>query len=123
GEIVSDVERCETVKLGCCDRIEEVMNGEDHLLKFSVGESCTVVLRGATEQILNEAERALHDVLCVLVTAVSESLIALGSGCTEMLMARRVLVKASETSGKESSAMEAYARALMQVNILLSLSF
>ncbi|GIY83576.1 t-complex protein 1 subunit beta [Caerostris extrusa] len=123
GEIVSDIERCENVKLGKCDRIEEVMIGEDHLLKFSglpIGESCTIVLRGATEQILNEAERALHDVLCVLITTVQESLIVLGGGCTEMLMARRVLGKAAETSGKESLAMEAYARALMQIPTIIS---
>ncbi|GIX81166.1 t-complex protein 1 subunit beta [Caerostris extrusa] len=104
-----------------CDRIEEVMIGEDHLLKFSglpIGESCTIVLCGATEQILNEAERALHDVLCVLITTVQESLIVLGGGSTEMLMARRVLGKAAGNFWKESLAMEAYARALMQGPVL-----
>lgn len=118
GEIVSDIERCETVKLGHCDLIEEVMIGEDHLLRFSglpVGESCTIVLRGATEQILSEAERALHDVLCVLTTTISERFIVPGGGCIEMVMARAVMELAAQTSGKESLAMEAYARALLQV--------
>lgn len=106
------------MKLGHCDLIEEVMIGEDHLLKFSglpVGESCTIVLRGATEQILSEAERALHDVLCVLITTISERFIVPGGGCVEMVMARAVFELAAQTSGKESLAMEAYARALLQV--------
>lgn len=100
------------------------MIGEDHLLKFSglpVGECCTVVLRGATEQILNEAERALHDVLCVLITTVAEREIVLGGGCTEMIMSRSVSALAAQTAGKESLAMEAYARALLQVGWGLSL--
>ncbi len=45
------------------------MIGEDKLIKFSgvaAGEACTVVLRGATSQMLDEAERSLHDALSVL---------------------------------------------------------
>lgn len=40
----------ENVKLGRCKLIEEIMIGEDRLIKFSgvaMGEACTVVLRGA----------------------------------------------------------------------------
>ncbi|KFM73121.1 T-complex protein 1 subunit beta, partial [Stegodyphus mimosarum] len=123
GEIVSDIERCETVKLGKCDLIEQIMVGEDYLLRFSglpMGESCTIVLRGATEQILNEAERAMHDVLCVLTTTVSERLTVLGGGCIEVAMARAVFELASQTSGKEALAMEAYGRALLQIPTILA---
>ncbi|CAG2123114.1 unnamed protein product, partial [Medioppia subpectinata] len=64
GEIVSTFGNPEKVRLGQCDLIEEIMIGEDKLLKFSgvpLGEACTIVLRGATQQILDEAERSLHD--------------------------------------------------------------
>ena len=47
--------------------------GDDVLLKFSgvpLGEACSIVLRGATEQIVAEAERSLHDALCVLHSTV-----------------------------------------------------
>lgn len=67
GEIVSTFDRPDKVKLGSCERIEECIIGEDRFIKFSgvaKGEACTLVLRGATHQILDEAERALHDVLC-----------------------------------------------------------
>ncbi len=36
-------------------------------------EACTVVLRGASQHILDEAERSLHDALCVLSQARSFS--------------------------------------------------
>ena len=60
GEITSTFDTPENVRLGECKSIEEVMIGEDNLLKFSgvkLGEACTVVLRGATQQILDEADR------------------------------------------------------------------
>ena len=45
------------------------MIGEDRLIHFSgvaLGEACTIVLRGASTHILDEADRSLHDALCVL---------------------------------------------------------
>ncbi|EDL21825.1 chaperonin subunit 2 (beta), isoform CRA_b, partial [Mus musculus] len=57
GEIASTFDHPELVKLGSCKLIEEVMIGEDKLIHFSgvaLGEACTIVLRGATQQILDE---------------------------------------------------------------------
>ncbi|KAG7251169.1 hypothetical protein CRUP_033537, partial [Coryphaenoides rupestris] len=77
GEISSTFDRPELVKLGHCKLIEEVMIGEDTLIHFSgvaMGTCvCTVVLRGATQQILDEAERSLHDALCVLAQTIKET--------------------------------------------------
>ena len=71
GDILSTFDTPESAKLGECDLIEEIMIGEDRLIKFSgvaKGEACTIVLRGASTHILAEAERSLHDALCVLNT-------------------------------------------------------
>ena len=54
------------------------------MIKFSgvaAGEACTICLRGATHQILDEAERSLHDALAVLSQTVAESKVTLGGGC------------------------------------------
>jgi len=123
GEIVSTFDSPQTVKLGHCDLIEEIMIGEDKLLKFSgvaLGEACTIVLRGATQQILDEAERSLHDALCVLTSTVREPRIVFGGGCSEMLMANAVSNLAQETPGKESIAMEAFARALRKLPTIIA---
>ncbi|XP_028968348.1 T-complex protein 1 subunit beta [Galendromus occidentalis] len=99
GEIVSTFTSPETVKLGTCDLIEEVMIGEDKLLRFSgvpLGEACTIVLR------------------------VKEKKICYGGGSAEMLMAEAVDKLALTTPGKESLAIEAFARALRQLPTIIA---
>lgn len=123
GEIVSTFDNPDLVKLGHCDLIEQVMIGEDTLLRFSgvaLGEACTIVIRGATQQIVDEADRSLHDALCVLTATVRESRIVYGGGCSEALMACAVLKKATETPGKEALAMESFARALLQLPTIIA---
>ena len=126
GEIASTFDHPELVKLGHCDLIEEIIIGEDKLIKFSgvaAGEACTIVLRGATNQILDEAERSLHDALCVLSQTVMEPRTCLGGGCAEMLMSKAVDEIALVTPGKKAIAIEAFARALRQVFFYLFLNF
>jgi len=123
GEIVSTFDCPDKVKLGTCDLIEEVMIGEDKLLKFSgvaLGEACTIVLRGATQQILDEADRSLHDALCVLAQTVKETRTVYGGGCSEMLMADAVSRLAAKTPGKEAVAMEAFAKSLRQLPTIIA---
>lgn len=73
------------------------------------------MLRGATQQILDEAERSLHDALCVLAQTVKEPRTVYGGGCSEMLMAKVVTDLANRTPGKEAVAMESFAKALTMV--------
>lgn len=123
GEIVSTFDNPDLIVLGHCDLIEQVMIGEDTLLKFSgvkLGEACTIVIRGATQQIIDEADRSIHDALCVLSATVKESRIVYGGGCSEALMACAVLAKATETPGKEAIAMESFARALLQLPTVIA---
>jgi T-complex protein 1 subunit beta len=114
-EIVSTFDHPELVCLGTCKLIEEVIIGEDRVIRFSgvpVGEACTIVLRGATSHMLDEAERSIHDALCVLSQTVKEPRVVLGAGVSEMLMANAVDELAKVTPGKKSVALEAFARAL-----------
>merc|ERR1712012_894399 len=123
GEIVSTFGNPELVKLGKCDVIEQVDIGEETLVKFSgvaLGEACSIVLRGATEQILDEAERSLHDALCVLTSTVKETKTVYGGGCSEMLMANAVMEAAASTPGKEAIAMEHYAKALTELPSIIA---
>lgn len=123
GEIVSTFGQPGKVRLGTCDLIEEVMIGEDKLLRFSgvpVGEACTIVIRGATQQILDEAQRSIHDVLCVLATVVREPKLVYGGGSSEMLMADAVEKLAHKTMGKQQFAMEAYATALRALPTIIA---
>ncbi|KAH7101125.1 t-complex protein 1 beta subunit (tcp-1-beta) [Auriculariales sp. MPI-PUGE-AT-0066] len=123
GEIASTFERPDLVKLGHCDLIEEIMIGEDKLIKFSgvaAGQACTVVLRGSTNQMIDEAERSLHDALSVLSQTVRETRIVLGGGCSEMLMSCAAEEAARGVAGKKALAVEAFARALRQIPTILA---
>lgn len=123
GEIASTFDHPESVKLGHCDLIEEVIIGEDTLIKFSgvaAGQACTIVLRGATEQLLDESERSLHDALAVLSQTVKEPKTTLGGGCAEMVMANAITQAAQNVSGKKAIAVEAFANALRQLPTILA---
>ena len=93
GEIASTFDRPDLVSLGQCDLLDEIMVGEDRLIRFSgckSGRACTLILRGASAHLLDEADRSLHDALCVLTETVKETRVICGGGCMEMLMANAI---------------------------------
>ena len=72
-EILSTFDDVSEGVLGHCASIEEIMIGEDKVIKFGgcqKNEACTIILRGSGNHILDEAERSLHDAICVLISAV-----------------------------------------------------
>jgi len=114
-DIVSTFDTPDQVKLGACDLIEEVMIGEDKLVRFSGcpnSQASSIVLRGANTHVVDEAHRSLHDALCVLSQTVKATAVIAGGGATEMIMAQAVEEAAKHVAGKQVLAMEAYARAL-----------
>ncbi len=123
GEIVSTFEHPELVKLGSAKLIEEIMIGEQKMIKFSgvgAGKACSIVLRGASSFITDEAERSLHDALCVLQQTVLNPRTTLGGGCAEMLMAEAVDKMVPKTAGKKALAVESFARALRQMPTIIA---
>lgn len=122
GEVVSTFDDPAKARLGHCKRIEEIMIGEDVMTKFSgtaAGQACTIVLRGSTDQVIDEAERSLHDALSVLTQATQETRTVLGGGCSEMNMSKAVEEAAQLESGKRALAIEAFGRALRQLPTIL----
>jgi T-complex protein 1 subunit beta len=99
------------------------MIGEDKVIKFSgcsQGEACSIVLRGASTHILDEAERSLHDALAVLYQTVQETRVVFGGGAMECAMAQAVQDKMSAVEGKEALAMEAFAKALQTIPAIMA---
>eukprot|EP00887_Chlorella_sp_A99_P007942 scaffold12.g7942.t1 len=123
GEITSTFDDPTSVRLGSAKVVEEIMVGEDRMIHFSgcaLNEACTIVLRGASQHVLDEAERSLHDALCVLSQTVKDSRVVFGGGWGEMQMARVVDDLAARTPGKRSLAMAGFARALRQIPTTIS---
>eukprot|EP00005_Dracoamoeba_jomungandri_P002616 CAMPEP_0174261056 /NCGR_PEP_ID=MMETSP0439-20130205/11205_1 /TAXON_ID=0 /ORGANISM="Stereomyxa ramosa, Strain Chinc5" /LENGTH=533 /DNA_ID=CAMNT_0015345469 /DNA_START=71 /DNA_END=1672 /DNA_ORIENTATION=- len=122
-EIVSTFDNPDLVTLGSCDLVEEIMLAEDKAIRFSgvaQGEACTIILRGASKHMLDEAERSLHDALCVLSQTVNEGGTVLGAGCSEVLMAEAVDQLAARTPGKVSFAISSFAKALRAIPTIIA---
>ena len=122
-DIVSTFDSPESVRLGECERIDEIMIGEDKLIRFSGckgGQACTIVLRGASSHLLEEAERSLHDALAVLQQTLLHPERTLGGGCAEMIMAEAVDELVPQVAGKKSLAVAAFARALRQMPTIIA---
>ena len=122
-DILSTFDNVEGAKLGSCSLIEEIMIGEDKVIKFSgtaAGEACSIVLRGSGSHILDEAERSMHDVICVLVSAVKNHLVVYGGGNSEIRMSLAVEELAKGIKGKQALAIHAYAQALKQLPTIIS---
>jgi len=122
-DVLSTFDETDRVRYGFAGRIEETMIGESTVIKFSglpAGEACTIVLRGASGHILDEAERSLHDALCVVSQTVGETRTVLGAGCSEMIMAKAVDDQAKLTPGKQSLAMLGFADALRKIPTIIA---
>ena len=89
--------------LGKVDLVEEIMIGEDKFIKFSgckKNEACTIVLRGSSRHVLDEADRSMHDALCVLLATVKNSKIIYGGGNAEVTLAIAIDEAAKKIKGK-----------------------
>jgi len=122
-EILSTFDDPSADVLGSCAKIEEQMIGEDKVIKFSGcqrNEACSIVLRGSGNHILDEAERSLHDAICVLVSAVKNHKTIYGGGNAEIRMSLAVSELADSVEGKQSLAIEAFGRALRQLPTIIA---
>lgn len=102
-EILSTFDDPKEDVLGSCASIEEVMIGEDKVIKFSGcqrNEACSIVVRGSGTHILDEAERSLHDAICVLISAVKNHKVIYGGGNAEVRMSLAVQELANTVEGK-----------------------
>jgi len=122
-DILSTFDSPETAKLGTCELVDEIMIGEDKVIRFQgchEGRASTIVLRGASTHILDEAERSLHDALCVLTQTIKNSKVVYGGGNTEVTMAEATDELARSIPGKKSLAIEAYGRALRKLPMIVA---
>ncbi len=102
-------------ELGHADSIRvEKYGGED--LTFIEGgaaaKSVSLFVRGGTEHVVDELERALNDALDVVSTATDSGNVVPGAGATEINIAGRVRDEAAGVEGRQQLAIEAFADAV-----------
>jgi len=113
-----------TIKdFGYAQIVEERKIGDD---KMTFIEGCknpravTILIRGGTERIVDEAERSLHDALCVARDVVEEPKIMAGGGAPEMEIAKVLKEYAETLPGREQLAVMCFAEALEAIPTTLA---
>jgi len=81
-------------------------------------EGCTnpkavsLLIRGGSDHVVDEAERAVHDAIGSTTTAVKDGKIVTGGGSSEIEVAMKLRDYAKKFAGREQLAIEAFAEAL-----------
>jgi len=123
GKIITNLDDINASDLGYAELVEERKIGDD---KMTFIEGCknpkavAILIRGGTERIVAEAERSIHDALCVARDVVREPKIVAGGGAPELEMAKVLKEYAESLPGREQLAVMAYAEALESVPTTLS---
>ena len=114
-KIVTNLDDLKPEDLGYAELVEERKIGEDKMV-FVEGckepKSVAILVRAGLERMIDEAERALHDALCVLSDIVEVPKAVGGGGAVEAELAKRLRDYATELGGREQMAVEAFANAL-----------
>jgi chaperonin GroEL (HSP60 family) len=115
GKVVSNVNDLRPEDLGFAKLVEERKVADDKMT-FVEGsknpKAVTILVRGGGERIVDEAERAIHDALCVVRDVVLDPRVVGGGGAPEAEVARRLREHAQKLSGKEQLAVIAFGEAL-----------
>jgi len=123
GKIVSSIDALATTDLGYAALVEERKIADD---KMTFIEGCknpkavTLLIRGATQRMTAEAERSIHDALCVIRDLIQEPKIVAGGGAPEMEMASVLRKYAESITGREQLAIRIFAEALESIPVTLA---
>ncbi|KAJ9454888.1 T-complex protein 1 subunit eta [Diplonema papillatum] len=101
--------------LGSCESFEEKQLGNERYNFFYGGSSkhsVTIILRGGAEHFVDEADRSLHDALCIVKRAKSNATVVAGGGAIEMELSKQLRGYARSIRGKPQIIVNSFARAL-----------
>jgi T-complex protein 1 subunit delta len=102
--------------LGAADLVEEVSAGSSKFIKVTgaaaKAQTASIIVRGSSELILSEAERSIHDALCVIRCLVKKRAVIAGGGAPEIECALQLAEFAKTLTGSEAYCVRAFADAL-----------
>jgi thermosome len=122
GKPVTNLEGLSKSDLGYAELVEERKIGDD---KMTFVEGCknprsvAILIRGADKRFLDEAERSVHDALCVVRDVVQVPKIVAGGGAPEMEIARTLRGYAETLPGREQLAVRSFGEAMEIVPLTL----
>ena len=113
--IVTNIEDLSPEDLGEAGVVsEKKISGEEMIFVEECKEpkAVTILVRGSTEHVVSEVERAIEDAIGVVAATVEDGKVVAGGGAPEIEIAKRLKDYADSISGREQLAVSAFAEAL-----------
>ena len=113
--IVTNVQDLTGGDLGNAGLVEELKIGDDEMVfvrDCKDPKAVTILVRGGTEHIVDEVERALEDAIGVVCAALENGKAVAGGGAPEIEVANKLRDYAKSVGGREQLAIEAFATSL-----------
>lgn len=123
GRIVTRIEDLTPDDLGEAGLVEEKKIAGDEMIfvrDCKNPKAVSILIRGGTEHVVDEAERALNDAINVVADVIEENKIVPGGGAVEIELAKRIREYAETIGGREQLAIEAFANAMEIVPMTLA---
>ncbi|MEX0764357.1 MAG: thermosome subunit beta [Nitrosopumilaceae archaeon] len=123
GRIVGSITDLTEKDLGEAQNVEERTVENDNWV-FIEGcknpKAVSLLLRGGSQRVIDEAERSIHDALMVVKDVIEKPMIVYGGGAPEAYVATKLRVWAQSLSGREQLAVEKFAEAIESIPIALA---
>ncbi|OYT54588.1 MAG: thermosome subunit [Candidatus Altiarchaeales archaeon ex4484_2] len=114
-KIVTNIKELEDSDLGYAALVEEKKISGDEMI-FVSGcknpKAVSILVRGGTEHVVDEVERAMHDALGGVAAAIENGKIVAGGGSPEIELARKLREYAETVGGREQLAINAFSDAV-----------
>ena len=113
--IVNSIDTITTKDLGSAGLVEERKISGDEMIYVSKcrnPKAVSIIVRGGTEHVVDELERAVHDALMVVSVVVKGKKIVAGGGAAETELSLQLRKYASQEGGRVQLAIEAFSEAL-----------
>lgn len=113
---VAEPEHFSKESLGVAELVTEVGTPDGRIIKITgvanPGNTVCCLVRGSNRLVIDEAERSVHDALCVVRCLVKEKNLVTGGGVPETQIALRLEEYADKCGGMHGYCIKAFARAL-----------
>jgi thermosome len=115
GRVITNLDDFTEKDLGYAELVEERKIGDDKMV-FVEGcknpKSVSILMRAGLERMVDEAERAMHDALCVVADVIEKNKVVAGGGAIEVEVAKELREYATKIGGREQLAVEAFAESM-----------
>jgi thermosome len=122
-KVMTSLDDLSEKELGKAGLVEEVKVGDEEMTFVRAcknPKAVTLLVRGGTEHVVDEAKRAIDDSIGDIIAAITVGKIVGGAGAAELELSKGLNKFANSLSGKEQLAVQAFASAIEVIPVTLA---